>query len=302
MLTRCPNCETAFRVTPEQLKARQGQVRCGACQHVFNALESLVEEATIIHAPPQEIAVVNETDVSDEIIAPSEVPPSTEVVEAVQVNEDASPSPVVEPEEQAAALPEAAPTPALVPAPEPAFEPLLHELPTNPESPRLRWLWFGGASIAVIALAIQILLHFRVELAVLAPISRPALEALCSPFDCKVDLPNNVDLMTIESSDLQPDAEKKNILMLSATLRNRAPFAQAFPHLELSLTDAADKVIARRVLAPADYLDAGLTPEMPNTADSLIHKGLATGEFSLKLPIDGNQIAASGYRLYLFYP
>jgi ribosomal protein L11 methyltransferase len=32
MLTCCPTCSTAFRVTPEQLKARAGKVRCGPLQ------------------------------------------------------------------------------------------------------------------------------------------------------------------------------------------------------------------------------------------------------------------------------
>lgn len=296
MLTRCPNCETSFRVTPEQLKARQGQVRCGACQHVFNALESLVEEAAIIHAPAQEIAVGNEIAVSDELIAPSEVITSTEVSEPTPEDMGSSPAPVVDSGEPTSAEPET------TPSPEPIFEPLLHELPKSSGAPSLRWLWLSGGSIALVALALQVLIHFRVELAVLVPISRPVLESVCSPFDCKVGLPSKVDLMTIESSDLQPDVEKKNILMLAATLRNRAPFAQAFPHLELSLTDTADKVIARRVLAPTDYLVASAAADTPDTPDTLIQKGLPTGEFSLKLPIEGSQIAASGYRLYLFYP
>ncbi|HRI91316.1 MAG TPA: zinc-ribbon domain-containing protein, partial [Accumulibacter sp.] len=29
MKTCCPGCQTIFRVTPEQLKARAGKVRCG---------------------------------------------------------------------------------------------------------------------------------------------------------------------------------------------------------------------------------------------------------------------------------
>jgi len=54
MLTRCPNaeCHTAFRVTPEQLKARGGKVRCGQCQQVFNALEYLIEEGEESTLPP----------------------------------------------------------------------------------------------------------------------------------------------------------------------------------------------------------------------------------------------------------
>ena len=52
MLTRCPSCATHFRVTAEQLKLRAGRVRCGECQHVFNALDTLIEEPPLIIAPP----------------------------------------------------------------------------------------------------------------------------------------------------------------------------------------------------------------------------------------------------------
>ncbi|MSQ21087.1 MAG: hypothetical protein EXR39_16435 [Betaproteobacteria bacterium] len=44
-ITKCPECSTAFRVHENQLTARQGKVRCGACGHVFDAFESLLESA-----------------------------------------------------------------------------------------------------------------------------------------------------------------------------------------------------------------------------------------------------------------
>ena len=43
MYTRCPQCQTVFRITAAQLKARDGRVRCGRCQNVFRADEHLVE-------------------------------------------------------------------------------------------------------------------------------------------------------------------------------------------------------------------------------------------------------------------
>ena len=36
-IVRCPTCQTAFKVTPEQLAVAGGMVRCGHCQAVFNA-------------------------------------------------------------------------------------------------------------------------------------------------------------------------------------------------------------------------------------------------------------------------
>ena len=40
--TQCPNCETRFRVTDEQLSIAGGKVRCGSCMKVFNAIEHQV--------------------------------------------------------------------------------------------------------------------------------------------------------------------------------------------------------------------------------------------------------------------
>ena len=46
LMTACPACNTRFKVVPDQLRLHHGLVRCGACDHVFDAnnrLESLVE-------------------------------------------------------------------------------------------------------------------------------------------------------------------------------------------------------------------------------------------------------------------
>ena len=44
MYTRCPECETTFKVGVDDLRRAQGKVRCGDCQHVFNAVEYLTED------------------------------------------------------------------------------------------------------------------------------------------------------------------------------------------------------------------------------------------------------------------
>lgn len=49
MYTQCPDCQTIFAVTGEQLKARAGLVRCGKCAAVFHAdyylFDTLPQEA-----------------------------------------------------------------------------------------------------------------------------------------------------------------------------------------------------------------------------------------------------------------
>jgi predicted Zn finger-like uncharacterized protein len=41
LFTRCPDCDTTFRVTDDALKKANGQVRCGRCASVFNAYAEL---------------------------------------------------------------------------------------------------------------------------------------------------------------------------------------------------------------------------------------------------------------------
>jgi len=44
--TQCPNCQTRFRVTEEQLGIAKGKVRCGNCMNIFNAIEHQVVPAS----------------------------------------------------------------------------------------------------------------------------------------------------------------------------------------------------------------------------------------------------------------
>ena len=283
MLTRCPGCETHFRVTAEQLKARSGRVRCGECQHVFNALDSLVEESVVATAPlaPESAHLAAPlADTEAEVAAFSEI-------ETYEVAVPSAPTiePVVAPTEVAEAAEADAATEADVADWSETF-------PEPPPPPR-RWPWVIGILVGLAAMGVQAVLAFRVELAVLMPEARPALVALCDIADCEVGLPAKVGLVGIEASDLHPDTEHAGRLALTATLKNRAPFAQQFPHLELTLTDTADKAIARKVLAPADYLP----PKTP------LANGMApNADIVVAIGIDAGEMAASGYRLYLFYP
>jgi predicted Zn finger-like uncharacterized protein len=47
MFTRCPECETTFRLSAGDLRRAQGKVRCGECSRVFNALEYLAEDEEV---------------------------------------------------------------------------------------------------------------------------------------------------------------------------------------------------------------------------------------------------------------
>ena len=88
------------------------------------------------------------------------------------------------------------------------------------------------------------------------PRTRPVLTRICGVAGCTIRPLRDVAMshLSIDASDLQADPAHRGLLILTATLRNRAAWTLAYPHLELTLTDAQDQVVVRRALAPADYV------------------------------------------------
>lgn len=132
---------------------------------------------------------------------------------------------------------------------------------------------------------------FRNQLAAWFPQARPALVTACRLLGCEVGLPTQIDAVAIESSELQ--AADQKTFSLSVLLANHGTIVQAWPDIELTLNDADDKPIIRRVFEPRDYLPASQE----------IDKGFAPkSEQPIKLYFELTQLKASGYRVYLFYP
>src|SRR6185295_3350066 len=146
------------------------------------------------------------------------------------------------------------------------------------------------------AIAGQVGYRFRAELAATTPQVRDPLRAICKPLGCEVPLPRRTELMSIDASELQADPRRDGLIVLNAVIRNRAPFPQDYPALELTLTDEADRPVLRRVLRPREYLEA-------TRAAELIPQGIGgNAEATLRVLLDASRARATGYRLYLFYP
>lgn len=146
--------------------------------------------------------------------------------------------------------------------------------------------------VLLIAALVQGTYVFRNQIAGMFPQAKPFLTQLCDVIACRIDLPAQIASVSIESSELQTLAENKESFVLTTLLRNYSDTLQAWPHIELTLNDANEKPLLRRVFKPADYL-----------SESEIRKGFAaSSEHSVKLSFELAQIKASGYRVYLFYP
>ncbi|PXX93489.1 DUF3426 domain-containing protein [Marinobacter vulgaris] len=64
--TRCPKCETRFRVTDAQLGVAGGKVRCGNCMAVFNAVEHQVGDSTSSATSDPSKAPANQDEPADQ--------------------------------------------------------------------------------------------------------------------------------------------------------------------------------------------------------------------------------------------
>lgn len=151
----------------------------------------------------------------------------------------------------------------------------------------------AGALALGLLLPVQAAFVFRDALADRFPALHPMLEGLCRHAGCRVALPRRSDKLEIETSDLQAlDPTRPNRVVLIASIRNLAPVTQAFPKLELTLTDPADRPVARRVFEPTHYLPESVAPSTgfaPRT------------DVSVRIQLDTGAITASGYRLFLFH-
>jgi predicted Zn finger-like uncharacterized protein len=272
--TRCPGCHTVFRVTAQQLAMREGQVRCGHCKTVFDGIAE-----RIVLAPQARGA--ERDDAYDEAM---QGPPTVTLRNAQALHpvhsDDAEESPEDEPEEDISEI---------------AYEERFAW--ARPGKPRrsVGALLAIALPLLVIALAAQLLFHYRNAVAARWPAAKPALMEVCALAGCAINPPRDLAMqyLSIDASDLQADPAHKGLLVLTANVRNHATWPLAYPDLEFTLTDTSNATVVRRVLAPSDYAGgaADLSKGIPPNA-----------EIPVKLFIDASATTQAGYLLYMFYP
>lgn len=335
--TRCPHCETCFKITDAQINAHQGMVRCGHCMQSFDArptfisdqtapqLDQLIDELTIEEAliateelpgkseeastgdsasPTEQLehqdegggsideSTATEPDDAHSPLTTDHLPSRTESEDALDFSQTAAIQPVAEPTEVGESRSDEA---GQVDEHKPQAEQVEHAVvkDATPVMHRRRtWPWAAGALFLVLLLAAQSAYFFRVGLAAHMPALKPALVGFCHLLRCSVPLPQNAELISIESSGLEAAPDHDNEIAFSALLRNRASYALAFPVLALTLNDDQDKTLARRLFMPADYLPSG---------ESLQTGFAANHEVSIKLRLNTADLRPAGYRLELFY-
>lgn len=258
-VTHCPACQTEFFVTDEQLNKHNGQVRCGQCLHVFDARAEFVEPAEVLEDNAPEPSAENAAITSDVELPAG--PTENDFIGDYQLSN---------------------------------FDDLADKSKLNSSRKRkLRpVLWGFLILILVVAAIAQSIYFLRSEIAIYYPNLKPYLVRACVPFRCTIELPKKIEFIVIDDSDIQEDADYKGLMRLSSTLINQANFNQAYPKLELTLTDVEDKPKLRRIFSPSEYLP-------PHTD---ISRGLAPGEeIKIRLAMTTQGESVAGYRVYVSY-
>jgi predicted Zn finger-like uncharacterized protein len=237
MYAQCPECLTIFKLDGADLAAANGSVRCGHCAAVFDALRTLAAQL-----PPEPIE-------SLAVHAPQSAPPQLDL--PVFRPNPAQSTLFAEPAERTRAS-ERSSLPAFAAARRRA------------RSTRT-WPWLAACALLLLTLTGEIAWSERARWIDNAQV-RSWLDPACARLGCHLPLRHDPARLELLSRDIRPHPSVPGALIISATLRNDAAFAQPYPTVEIVLSDLDEKRIAMRRFHPGDYLSdsraiaAGLGP------------------------------------------
>lgn len=153
--------------------------------------------------------------------------------------------------------------------------------------PAVRALLAGSAVVLLLGLAGQVVFHFRDAWAARQPALAPWLAEGCRWVGCQLGAPRRIDDVVVDSSSLTRLAAIDGY-RLTVLVRNRGDGPLATPWIELNLTDADGRLVARRSLDPVAF----------RAATTLAPRQDAT--LTLEFTTPGHRIA--GYTVEAFYP
>ncbi|HEV8314684.1 MAG TPA: zinc-ribbon and DUF3426 domain-containing protein [Burkholderiaceae bacterium] len=320
LATRCTACGTVFRVVRDQLRVSEGWVRCGRCQEVFNALDSLFDlereapppwpgpAATAAGPAPAASATADEASGAIDLERDpllhheSTQPLSTAGGDSGAPSESATehstgfadarfPSSFMASE----LAPGGGSDTTVVPdedsaAPAEMAPEFVRRVDAKQrqQSRGARVAWSLAAVLLLLGFATQATYHLRDWIAALWPQAQAPLEAMCAQAGCRIEPLRRIDSVAVESSGLTRvsglDAYK-----LSVVLRNRSGIPVALPSVELALTDPQGQLVARRVLSPAEL----------GTTQRVLQPG---AEAPLQVALASSDKRVLGYTVEIFYP
>lgn len=130
--------------------------------------------------------------------------------------------------------------------------------------------WAFGVVLLLLCGAAQLLWFQRDTLLLHYPELRPQLVALCDRLHCRVTRQYRLDAIRLLTRELRADEKYPDRLLLGAILENTLPGYQAWPALQLVLSDHRGQIISAGTFLPGDYLGphspfprSGMPPRQP---------------------------------------
>ena len=125
-------------------------------------------------------------------------------------------------------------------------------------APRLQTrlpFWILGNLLLLTIFLAQGIYFYGSDLVRWTPSLKPVLAAACQRMGCTLTPPQDINLIDLVEARVAPHPKFNKALRIRATLVNRAPFSQAFPVMEVTLSDNSGQVVARRAFKPSEYLE-----------------------------------------------
>ena len=126
------------------------------------------------------------------------------------------------------------------------------------DAPARRWPWHWLlVPLLVASLALEVAVADRARWAA-DPALRPRMEQLCALLRCRLPPWQEPGAFHITTREIRPHPSASGVLLVTASFRNDAAFAQEWPRLQLSLSDLDGQSLGLRRFTPREYL--GSTP------------------------------------------
>ena len=295
-VTECPACSTRFRVGDAQLEAAAGQVRCGSCLNVFQARDYFIAENFPDDVVDMSNAPTLEGTLSEEFLAldksrwqPQEEDGEededyqesdegegyeedeedeedqalrerttaeyrrTSVLGADDKTEvDETEKDRIEADEEAAL--DAVEVPNLT---EFGFDTAVVE-PTPIW--RSKWIYAGGALVLLVFFVAQVLYAQASSLSTESGM-RPFYQSFCGWFGCTVAEVHEPHRIRSRQVVVRSHPEAEDSIVVEAVIINDAPYAQAFPEIEIQFSDMNGRPVAARRFSREEYLSGDMEGE-----------------------------------------
>lgn len=158
------------------------------------------------------------------------------------------------------------------------------------------WLWGLLFWILLLALGAQLIYVYRVHIANTVAFTRPVLQWMCDEIGCDLPYMREIEAIEVSQSALQQQPnfgkEQHYAYQLQLQLKNNLAWAQEWPTLVVSFSDASAAVMATLAISPEQYL----------SPSQLSRPFEARAQQSIRVPVSVKNKKINGFTVDKYYP